>query len=382
MRMRQLIVFIVALFMCVPAVAQKKELSQARAYIKKGQNLDKAENSMRLLLKDSTNLQNSRIWLTLYESVQAQYNQQNQKLYQKQKADTLSLMQNCRKMFIVVADMQPYDSIQSQKLFSELLPLRQNIYSGGMYFLRHQKWADALTYFDHYLQLSPDSNIPEAAYGAMFAAHKMGNAQRTIEFSELAQQDTVHYASVLQLSSNAYLSLGDTTNYERILKQGITTTQEASFFIPRLLKLYVNTNRPDEAMKLADESMLRDSTNAHYPLVKAQLYYDSEDYEQAIRWAKKSIELSDTLAQAYYTIGMSILGKITHIDKQHQTRQSRKRIRTLYEEALPYMEQYRKLRPKDSRRWAMPLYRIYLNLNRGKEFEEMERILTKQGNMS
>lgn len=382
MRMRQLIVFIVALFMCVPAVAQKKELSQARAYIKKGQNLDKAENSMRLLLKDSTNLQNSRIWLTLYESVQAQYNQQNQKLYQKQKADTLSLMQNCRKMFIVVADMQPYDSIQSQKLFSELLPLRQNIYSGGMYFLRHQKWADALTYFDHYLQLSPDSNIPEAAYGAMFAAHKMGNAQRTIEFSELAQQDTVHYASVLQLSSNAYLSLGDTTNYERILKQGITTTQEASFFIPRLLKLYVNTNRPDEAMKLADESMLRDSTNAHYPLVKAQLYYDSEDYEQAIRWAKKSIELSDTLAQTYYTIGMSILGKITLIDKQHQTRQSRKRIRTLYEEALPYMEQYRKLRPKDSRRWAMPLYRIYLNLNRGKEFEEMERILTKQGNMS
>ena len=41
------------------------------------------------------------------------------------------------------------------------------------------------------------------------------------------------------------------------------------------------------------------------------------------------------------------------------------------------MEQYRKMRPDDTARWAAPLYRIYLSLNMGKQFEEMDSLLKK-----
>ena len=39
------------------------------------------------------------------------------------------------------------------------------------------------------------------------------------------------------------------------------------------------------------------------------------------------------------------------------------------------MERVRQLQPENKDRWAPLLYRIYLNLNMGKEFDEMDHIL-------
>ena len=39
------------------------------------------------------------------------------------------------------------------------------------------------------------------------------------------------------------------------------------------------------------------------------------------------------------------------------------------------MERVRRDDPENSERWAAPLYRVYLNLNMGKEFDEMDTIL-------
>ena len=51
----RLLSFVLAVFLFVPLCAQKKEISQARSYIKSRSNLDKAEAAMRDLLKDSAN---------------------------------------------------------------------------------------------------------------------------------------------------------------------------------------------------------------------------------------------------------------------------------------------------------------------------------------
>ena len=56
---------------------------------------------------------------------------------------------------------------------------------------------------------------------------------------------------------------------------------------------------------------------------------------------------------------------------------NRKNILSDYRKALPYLEKYRKLAPDQGSRWAVPLYTIYLNLNMGKEFDEMDKILRK-----
>jgi tetratricopeptide repeat protein len=41
------------------------------------------------------------------------------------------------------------------------------------------------------------------------------------------------------------------------------------------------------------------------------------------------------------------------------------------------LEEYRKREPQDKDKWAVALYTIYLNLNMGKEFEEIDKLLRK-----
>lgn len=50
----------------------------------------------------------------------------------------------------------------------------------------------------------------------------------------------------------------------------------------------------------------------------------------------------------------------------------------LYRKARPCMEKVRKLQPEMMDRWAPALYRIYLNLNLGEEFVEIDRLLNKK----
>ena len=64
------------------AYAQKKELSQARTYIKSGKDFDKAEKLMTdLIAKDSACRHNKKVYATWYESVLGQYQQINEKIY-------------------------------------------------------------------------------------------------------------------------------------------------------------------------------------------------------------------------------------------------------------------------------------------------------------
>jgi hypothetical protein len=66
------------------------------------------------------------------------------------------------------------------------------------------------------------------------------------------------------------------------------------------------------------------------------------------------------------------------LDKTTQHSLKAKRtILNYYTEALPYLEKYRKLQPEKTDKWALPLYTIYLNLNKGKEFDEIDKLLRK-----
>ena len=60
------------------------------------------------------------------------------------------------------------------------------------------------------------------------------------------------------------------------------------------------------------------------------------------------------------------------------SRKQKPRLLSLYRSALPYIQKYRALMPDDKQRWGLPLYTIYLNLNMGKEFDEIDNLLRKK----
>ena len=63
------VLFAFFFFVPVSMFSQRKEISQAKALVKEGNELAKAEESMRNLLKDSANRKNDKIWLVLFDAI-------------------------------------------------------------------------------------------------------------------------------------------------------------------------------------------------------------------------------------------------------------------------------------------------------------------------
>ena len=87
---RFFVLLLFSLVLLTPATVQKKhstlkkDIAQAKTYLKAGNNLDKAEQLMQKHLADSANRRNERLWLMMFDAVRKQYEQGNMKLYLKQ----------------------------------------------------------------------------------------------------------------------------------------------------------------------------------------------------------------------------------------------------------------------------------------------------------
>ena len=160
----KLVLFVSFFFISLGMYPQKKEISQAKAWIKEGKELNKAEESMRNLLKDSVNRKNKKIWLVLYDAIKKQYDQGNEQLYLKKQYDTAVLFNAARRMFLV---LESFDSVyiepdkhgcivlKYRKKHSEFLnAYRPNLYNGGLFFVRKHDFKQAYDFFDTYIIIS------------------------------------------------------------------------------------------------------------------------------------------------------------------------------------------------------------------------------------
>ena len=64
------------------------------------------------------------------------------------------------------------------------------------------------------------------------------------------------------------------------------------------------------------------------------------------------------------------------MEKSHE-RNDKNTVKAIYRQAMPYLEKYRVLAPDEKKKWAPALYRVYLNLNMGKQFDEIDRIINE-----
>ena len=83
-------------------------------------------------------------------------------------------------------------------------------------------------------------------------------------------------------------------------------------------------------------------------------------------------------SEPYFNIATCYLNQALTLEQLNEPRKYRQQLVKLYTEARPHMEKYRELAPRDIERWGPALYRIYLNLNKGKQFEEIDRLMKRQ----
>jgi tetratricopeptide (TPR) repeat protein len=396
----RIIHILILLMVCSGAFSQKKEISAARDWVKKGKDLKKAEQSMQNLLKDSANHRNTKIWGVLFESLRKQYEQGNEKLYLNQKYDTASLFNIASHMFTVMVTYDSIDvlpdkkgrvKIEYRKTNSALLnTLRPNLYNGGLFFIRKQKYEEAYTLFNQYLNTASqplfqsyqyaekDKTLPTASYWAMYCGYKMKDTTKVMRHAPLAMMDMVHHEMVMQYLSETYLQMGDTTNYVKMLKEGFELYPTTPFFYSHLVDYYSQERQWDKALELTNNALKADSSKLVYHVTKSSLLLNLGKYKESFAISDSLLQVNDSLPEAYLNAGLAKFNEGVTLNKTvHQSAKRKNEILQYYREAMPYLETYRKMREDRIDNWGLPLYTIYLNLNMGKQFDEIDKLMTK-----
>lgn len=379
--------------------AQRKEISTAKGYVKNNQNLDKAEESMRKLLGDSANRHNEKIWDVLFSAVKKQYDNCNEQMYLKKTADTSKLFVNARKMFDIY---EAYDSIDAlpdahgnvspkerKPHAAFLLNYRKNLYGGGLFYVKKQNFVEAYNMFDTYIGCAThplfssynisenDDKLTKAAYMAMYSAYKAKDVAKTLKHAELAMRDTSNLNNKLQYLAGAYLMQKDTMSYIATLEQGFDKYPTSLYYFPRLFNHYFNVVRNREkALALCDKAISADSTNTVFLFAQSSLMLDLGRYDECVSISDRIISRNDSIAAAYQNAGLAYYNQAVKLENSvSKTKSQRTKLLDLYKRSLPYMKRFRELAPEQKENWGVPLYTIYLNLNMGKDFEEIDKLL-------
>lgn len=398
--LKYILIAVGALLLTMHAEAQKKEISQARTYIKSGKDFDKAEKLLTdLMAKDSTARDNKKVLATWFDAVYAQYLAGNEKLYLHQKYDTAAFFGLTRRLYSIAehldsVDMRPDKKgrvrPEYRKKHAQVLnQLRPNLYFGATKLLLSGKTEEAYDYYATYVDTdtqplfkdyhygATDSLVVQAAYWASYCGHKLNDSERTLKYSDIARRDTSKLAFTLQYVCEAYLEQENDSAYIATLHEGFDIYPKSPYFFPRLADYYKSKDKNETVLSLASHGLEVDSSNTLFLLAKSIALLNMERYDECIAASREIIEINDTLPEPYYNIATCYLNQALELEQLNEPRLYRDRLHELYANARPYMESYRRLNSADQQRWAPALYRIYLNLNMGKQFDEMDKLLRK-----
>ena len=381
------------LFPLSSAFAQKRQMAEAENYLRSGKNFDKAEQLMTKLLKDSVNQQNPRIYDLWLQAVEKQYLALNEQMYKHQCIDTTKLFSLTKQLFTIAErldsiDMQPdkkgrvslnYRKDNAQRLIG----YRPNLFFGGANHLRHEEFKTAYDFFETYIDcaqqplftshdlMNTDPRMGEAAYWATYCGYRLDDPVLTLRHHELARRDTTKLEYTLQYVAEAWDKLGDNARYVEILWEGFAFFPQSNYFFPRLMDTYTRKGNYELGLSVVDEALKTDSLNELYLFAKSTMLLNLGRYAECLDYSKRLIAVNDQMADAYYNAGTACLNIILKMDP----RRHKKQIRKMYQNAQPYMETYRQLAPEAKDKWGPALYRIYFNLNMGKQFDEIDKIL-------
>lgn len=395
--MRQLFLFF-AILTSIISFAQKKEINQARSDIKSRSNLEQAESSMRNLLNDSVNRQNIKIYETLADAVRAQYEVANEKLYLKEQYDTVSFFNTTYRMFLAYESLDSIDALPDKKGRIKLNyrkknsvyldKYRRNLYNGGLFFIHKKDYSSAYSLMNSYLDCAKQPLFTEnkyanddyiassAAFWTLFAGYKLNKPDSALKYVDLALTNKHYRSRALQYLSETYLINKDTVNYVKTLHIGFTENKKSKYFFLRLMDYYNESNQLDSAMSIVDTALTNDKENILFLFAKSNILLNMGKYSDCIVICDTIINKNNKLPDVYYNAGVSYINLAVSLEKNLTSkRKNRTQIISYYKKSLPYMEQYKEMRPEDKEKWAPSLYNIYLKLNMGKQFDEMNAIL-------
>lgn len=404
-------VIMALLVLTASSASARKEYRTLRAQLKASQG-DAALASVAACMKDARLAADPELshygveaWLKVNEAL-------NRQAYLGQKYDTAKLFNSVSGIYEYALRCDSLETVANAQrgkkkprwrwreshgsLMRRLYP---NLFSGGQYWLLKKNFSAAYSCFSTYNDVRPtplfsggplrkaDSlRLCRSAYWATVCAFQLKDSAKFRRYSPMALLDTAFRPRELELVARLAVTLGDTARYVRALQCGAAEYPAAEYFTSRLLDYYNSRGQYDASLRLADSLLARDPRSLLAQYAKSLVCLRTGRYSACIALARSIIESDSTYAEAYYNAGAAYYAQAVELQGQTraggatlaEARRARQSVEKLMRQSLPYLETYRRLKPDAVEWWGRPLYAIYLALNMGPQFEEIDKVLSSQ----
>ncbi len=389
---------LLSVFMCLTCMAQKAFKPVTTAL--KAKNYKEALQQIGMLRKDSLYRENTKLCVYAIEAQRGLNDAENMKLYLKQNYDTLSFFSTT---YEIVREAIRLDSIE-KKMFEErqqkpkhtkfiidqLHRYYPNLQAAVRFFYKKNNAGETTKYARAYLDipstqigksaaLSPQNIESNAAIYLVSSFEKKDYAEVHRYESEARKSQPFHFKVIDDLAYTAQEE-NDTATYVNLLTEGWNAYPDSRTFFLRLADFYNQQGKFEKVIQLAEKQITYDSTDITAYFAKCMAHYNMKDYKACIQSAENMLSVDSVNADAHYYIGASLMAEIDAMPIPNKASSSvyRKFLseqQSLYKKAEVQLEIYRSLAPQAKQQWAPLLYKVYLALNRGKKFAEIEQIM-------
>lgn len=383
---------------------KKNVLKEVKSYYKAG-NFNKSNETIQNAFKDFPESK-SDIDLVGYEmNTQFQlYLAENRKIYLNGKGDTIKLFNHiydtyfyglkCDSLSLVPDKKGKRSTRFNSDVNNHLSSLRNNLKSGGFFYLKKQKYAEALPFFTIYLNsmnnpvvyktknsvIPADSDSVKIYKMALHAAYGAAKYHHVIRYLPVALSDSVRKDQMMEMGAESALQLRDSTTFVQLISQGFELYPTNDYFRANLIKLYHDHNDFSNTMKVLDKCIQADSLDVKFWKLKGNEYFDADSideavgpYEQVVKIDNQDVETLSKLANIYTRKARDFYNNANLKFGSPDFSKNRRMLTELYTKAMNYYERIRDIRPHNPEIWKSGLREAYYKLNKGKELELLEK---------
>lgn len=396
--MRKLLT-ILSFLMCLAGMAQK-ELKPIKQHLKANRPAEALAEVSRLE-KDSAWRRSSTLYALAFEAHRKNYESQNEKIYLRQAPDTAGYMAAVQGMFMSAYRCERAERSQSEKpryrsehsaVLKELLPM---LYASASYSYRNGRYTDAEEAAYLLLTTAADTlfwdkhgvpSLTDRQRQLTSLIHVQGNYQskhydRMFTYASDALRYQPARAEVMEELATGYLMLGDTSSSCRMLTDVLQEFPSRHQSYQRLHGIYLQCADYDGIVAVAD--MLSDSIDYRLEVLQHQAYalFQLRQYDRLETVAHAVLQLDPNDVRSNFYLGIIYMAKAEAVElpltlSHPSYRPKLEERNSWYLRALQPLERYRRAVPADASVWAPRLYTIYLNLNMGKEFQEISPLVS------
>lgn len=262
-------------------------------------------------------------------------------------------------------------------------------YNAGAYYYNNEEYEKAYDLFKMFIDTSDKLykedfiykdtiNVPIAAYYMALCGMQLKNYDMVLTHIDLAMEHPECANDAFRFKTEAVKQKGDINAWLALVKEGIEKYTDDIYFSQSLIYYYDSNNMMEELDMLADNLIALVPSEPLYVYLKGYIAGRKEEYDIAIKWYIKTLEVDPNYAYALSNLASCYIIKARKYNGEG-TAEDNDIAESCYRSAIPHLEKLRQIAPNEHNLWFDNLISCYYNLKMADKVSELEKLQESLG---